>query len=274
MDFVGSVNVQSSADNSTTVFLDGDRGDTRLGGSGQSGTLTILGPDEMTRLALEAVANGARLRIRSSENSIVGELAVALNAAILVLGGSGFDGSITVKNSAGERVIFLNGRDGDIILRNDSGEQTVSLSGNTGDVILSGADAAEEFETSEDSGEVSTGTVMVIDSQGSLRESSEAYDRRVAGVVSGGGSCRPGIILGRTQGTSHRSAIALIGRVFCKADAAEAPIEVGDLLTTSSTPGYAMKAADPARAVGSVIGKALQSLPEGKSLIPVLVTLQ
>ncbi len=65
-----------------------------------------------------------------------------------------------------------------------------------------------------------------------------------------------------------------MGKVFCKVDADASPIETGDMLTTSNIPGYAMKAIDPLKAFGAVIGKALASLSEGKGLIPILVTLQ
>jgi hypothetical protein len=58
------------------------------------------------------------------------------------------------------------------------------------------------------------------------------------------------------------------------ADASESPIGVGDLLTTSQTAGHAMKATDPRRAFGAVLGKALGSLKEGHGLLPVLVALQ
>jgi len=68
--------------------------------------------------------------------------------------------------------------------------------------------------------------------------------------------------------------VALLGKVYCKVDATAAPVAVGDLLTTSDTPGYAMKATDPQRAFGAVLGKALQPLPAGSGLIPVLVALQ
>src|SRR5271169_5467199 len=61
---------------------------------------------------------------------------------------------------------------------------------------------------------------------------------------------------------------------YCKVDASYSPIEVGDMLTTSATPGCAMKACDPARAFGAVIGKALACVDSGTALIPVLVTLQ
>jgi hypothetical protein len=71
-----------------------------------------------------------------------------------------------------------------------------------------------------------------------------------------------------------RFPVALLGKVYCKVDASYASIEVGDLLTTSATAGHAMKAADPARAFGAVLGKALRGVSSGQALIPVLVALQ
>lgn len=58
----------------------------------------------------------------------------------------------------------------------------------------------------------------------------------------------------------------------CKVDATEAPIEVGDLLTTSKNPGYAKKATQPK--IGSIIGKALAPLKEGTGEISVFVNIQ
>jgi hypothetical protein len=151
----------------------------------------------------------------------------------------------------------------------------VNLGGNlscTGDISLTHADCAEEFETSPGK-EIQPGTVVVIDDDGKLIESSKAYDRRVAGVVSGAGGLQPGIILGRVLRDSA-TRIALIGRVFCQVDASQSPIEVGDLLTSSAVPGHAMRAVDPVQAFGAVIGKALQPLRHGKGKIPILVSLQ
>ena len=69
--------------------------------------------------------------------------------------------------------------------------------------------------------------------------------------------------------------VALAGRVYCKVDATEGGIEPGDLLTTSATPGYAMKATDYIRAQGAILGKAMEKLEQGKKgHILVLVTLQ
>lgn len=143
----------------------------------------------------------------------------------------------------------------------------------TGDIQLINQDCAEDFDISA-AEEIEPGTVMVIDQEGSLRPSQQPYDRRVAGVVSGAGDCRPGIILGRQQVQDSKVPVALVGKVYCKVDAACSPVEVGDLLTTSLTPGHAMKADDRDKAFGAVIGKALRRLATGQGLIPILVALQ
>ncbi len=61
---------------------------------------------------------------------------------------------------------------------------------------------------------------------------------------------------------------------YCKVDADIAPIQVGDLLTTSPTRGHAQKALDRTKAIGAILGKALAPLEKGKAKIPVLVLLQ
>ena len=57
-----------------------------------------------------------------------------------------------------------------------------------------------------------------------------------------------------------------------KVDASYGAIRPGDLLTSSPTPGHAMRADDPR--MGTVIGKALDSLETGVGVIAVMVTLQ
>ena len=142
-----------------------------------------------------------------------------------------------------------------------------------GDITLRGADYAEDFDVT-DGGCAEPGTVMVLDDGGGVRMSDTPYDRRVAGVVSGAGGYQPAVILDRQPGLPGRSPLALMGKVFCKADASLGPIAVGDMLTTSATPGHAMKAGDAALAFGAVIGKALAPLDAGRGLLPILVTLQ
>lgn len=103
---------------------------------------------------------------------------------------------------------------------------------------------------------------------------------RVAGVISGAGDCKPGIVLDKkptsqnSSSSSIRVPIALVGKVNCKVDADYSAIKVGDMLTTSDTPGCAMKASSYKKAFGAVLGKALQAVKSGRSLIPVLIALQ
>jgi hypothetical protein len=140
------------------------------------------------------------------------------------------------------------------------------------DVVL-GGDCAEDFDVASDT-DIEPGTVMVLDGNGALRPSEQAYDKRVAGVISGAGDCQPGVILGRSETTASRMPLALVGKVYCKVDAQFEPVEVGDMLTTSPTPGHAMRASDATRAFGSVIGKALAACGSGQGLVPMLIALQ
>ncbi len=142
-----------------------------------------------------------------------------------------------------------------------------------GDVRLVGADLAEHFSVVGDVA-AEPGSVMVLaEDPDWIRVSSKAYDKRVAGVVSGAGSYRPAIVLDRRDDDGDRQPLALTGKVWCKVDASFGPVDIGDLLTTSPTPGHAMCAVDPARAFGAVIGKALGALSSGVGLVPVLVAL-
>ena len=92
-------------------------------------------------------------------------------------------------------------------------------------------------------------------------------------ALSQGRATTPGIVLDHRAGVSRQQSLALVGKVLCKVDASFGAIEVGDLLTTSPTRGYAMKAADPDRAFGAVLGKAMEPLPSGAGLLPIIVAL-
>jgi hypothetical protein len=140
--------------------------------------------------------------------------------------------------------------------------------------ITGGSDLAELFDVSEDKAD--PGTLMIIDAAnpGHLTISTVAYDTKVAGIVSGAGGVNPGLTLrqdGVMEGDTH---VAIAGRVYVKATAINGAIEPGDLLTTSDVPGHAMKAADPDRSQGAIIGKAMTGLDSGMGLVLVLVNLQ
>jgi hypothetical protein len=140
--------------------------------------------------------------------------------------------------------------------------------------ITGGADIAEPFPMKEE--KLEKGSVVVIDAEhpGRLKRSTKAYDRCVAGIVSGANGINPGIALHQEGMMEGGENVALSGRVYVEADASASSIEPGDMLTTSDTPGYAMKVTEPKRAQGAVIGKAMSGLEEGTGMVLVLVTLQ
>jgi hypothetical protein len=142
--------------------------------------------------------------------------------------------------------------------------------------ITGGCDLAEPFPISKAEQQISEGAVMVIDEQnpGRLKLASRPYDTRVAGVVSGANGINPGIQMQQQGLLEGGKNVALTGRVYVQADVSNGAIEPGDLLTTSSTPGRAMKVTDHLRAQGAILGKAMSGLREGNGMVLVLVTLQ
>ena len=142
--------------------------------------------------------------------------------------------------------------------------------------ITGGADLAEPFPISTTEQKVSEGAVVVIDeaNPGQLKLTDRPYDTRVAGVISGANGIHPGIQMHQQGLLEGGKNVALTGRVYVQADASNGAIKPGDLLTTSSTPGRAMKVSDHVRAQGAILGKAMTGLLEGKGMVLVLVTLQ
>lgn len=142
-----------------------------------------------------------------------------------------------------------------------------------------GNDLAEGFKVHGDSDAVKPGMVVAIspDKPGEMELSSKPYQRTVAGIISGAGDKHVGLQLGNSEEVARGELqpVALTGQVWCYVDTTMGGVMPGDLLTTSATPGHAMKVADHVAAQGSVIGKAMTPLAAGqKGLVLVLVTLQ
>lgn len=143
--------------------------------------------------------------------------------------------------------------------------------------ILGGSDLSEKFDVSVADLALEAGMTVSIDPvvEGRLQVSREAYDHRVAGIVSGAGGVNPGMIMGQEGSVADgEHPVALTGRVYCWVDADHGPVQPGDLLTTSITPGHAMRVEDFSRAQGAIIGKSMGRLEEGRGLVLVLVGLQ
>ncbi|MCW8981070.1 MAG: hypothetical protein OQJ83_06760, partial [Altibacter sp.] len=248
-----------ASDGVNTIHLNGDHGNLRLGGRGHDGDISLKNAGDVETIQL----NG-------EEGNIT-------------LGANGRDGDIFMKSSDGVQTIHLNGEhgnielganghDGDLLINNSNGERTIELNGDTGDIILKNADFAEDFDVLPASG-VDPGSVVVIDKKGKLKPCTVGYDTTVVGVISGAGNYQPGMILDRHPERENRSPVAMLGKVSCKVDADYFPIEVGDMLTTSLTKGHAMKAEDNAKP-GTIIGKALTPLANGRGYVDILVNLQ
>ena len=208
----------------------------------------------------------------------------------------GEEGVVTVRNKVGNETIYLWGRNsqdtsaGQIGLKKSNGTETITLNADhngegriTTQVlqITGGSDLSEQFEVNEaardSNARIEPGMVVSIDAEkpGELKLATEAYDRGVAGVLSGAGGVKPGMLMGQSGSLANgKYAVALTGRVYCQVDASYGAIQPGDLLTTSGTTGHAMRVADHGRATGAIIGKAMTSLKSGKGLVLVLVSLQ
>lgn len=134
-------------------------------------------------------------------------------------------------------------------------------------------DIAEWVESSQ---ELEAGTVVVLDTNKSNQvvAAMQAYDSRVAGVI----SLQPGIALG--EQSEERVLVATTGRVKVKVDASNGPINIGDLLVTSDKTGVAMKSVPVEiggvriHRPGTLLGKALEPLAQGQGEILVLLSLQ
>jgi len=223
-------------------------------------------------------------------------------------GSDGGGGSLQINNDDGGRVVYIseNTLDGGVVRTynrfgtqmaaigsdaNHNGYLSIANSGNIervaayidpfgfGRIYINGssiADVAEVLPLTSREG-VEPGVVVVMDpeSPGSLRLSQRPYDRLVAGVIAGAGDSAPALVLGQRADGSTDLPLSLAGVVEVWADAeANGAITPGDLLTTSGRPGHAMRATDPERTLGAVLGKAMESLERGQALIRMLVTLQ
>ncbi len=114
------------------------------------------------------------------------------------------------------------------------------------------ADLAEYYEGDK---EYSPGTVLVFGGDKEVTTTTQMNDTRAAGVV----TTNPAYIMNQDQ-KGIKVCIALAGRVPCWV---VGRVKKGDLLTTSATPGCAVKANNPQ--LGSIIGKALEDKDTGEA---------
>ena len=276
-----------NANGEPTIKVAGKDASVTIGAKGHTGTAELVDGEGRPALRLEAA--GAKNLVGTKGNAGDVEVSDVAGVPVVRLDGD----QATVKVGA-------KGHSGTAELLDTAGGVTVRLSGAMGQAELRGVGCAEEFELLKPA-EADAGTVLVIEEDGKLRPCDQEFDRRVAGIVAGSKELVTGITLDRLGGDTRRP-VALAGKVMCKVDATNVPVEAGDLLTTSKTPGHAMKAEftilpvagnlppelaealegildqlaltpSALRAFGATIGKALAPLKGRRGLIPVLVAL-
>lgn len=169
---------------------------------------------------------------------------------------------------------------GNVIAANNAVKRIFRLdaSGNlfaAGTLNPNGADYAESITVAGARGDYEPGDVLVIDGEADrqLTLSGEAYATNVAGVY----STKPGLVGSQHEmgvNPENEIPVAMVGIVPCKVSAENGAIRRGDLLVTSSMPGYAMRGTDRARMLGAVLGKALQELDSGTGVIEIMVRAQ
>jgi hypothetical protein len=249
---VGNMKVVDSGGNDAVVLQpDG------LGSAGRISMYDTDGTETVRLVAAESSSSGAELLLRDVD----GTSTVEIDGDYL---GGGY---IALRNSTtGATTITL-----DAEYSGDGRITTQELQ------ITGGSDLSEQFDIDGVKDAVKPGMLVSIDPKrpGKLLISNAAYDNKVAGVISGAGGVKPGMMMGQKGSVADGIyPVALTGRVYCWADASTGAIQPGDLLTTSSVPGHAMKVSEHTRALGAIIGKAMTSLEKDKGLVLVLVSLQ
>ena len=221
---------------------------------------------------------------------VTSETRLGLGASVGVLGQTSTTTGLTegvsglVYSPNGTAGVFRNRGGGDILVGEGpvEGPHLFRFDGQ-GNLFLVGvlqmnspnADLAERIESQES---LNAGDVIEIDptAEGRFRKSRTRLSTRVAGII----STAPAITLANrgdiksSPGADRHPVLALAGTVPVKVTNEAGPIQVGDLLTTSSTPGFAMRCADRVACIGAILGKALSPLSAQTGVVRALITLQ
>ena len=241
--------------------------------SGNTTGGTVLG-------TIDLMSAGGDFLLRDAGGSVI--MSWDENGEVVVNQSAQSDHAFRVEGTGDENLIYTDVVNDRLGVGTNSPTSKLTVDGTaTVDVleITGGADLSEQFAVdSHGAANVEPGSVVCIDAEkpGALALSTKAYDKTVAGIISGANGLRTGMMMGQKNSIADgKHPVALTGRVYCKVDASNGAVQPGDLLTTSSTPGHAMKVTDHSKAQGAIIGKAMTPLAAGeKGMVLILVSLQ
>lgn len=257
LDVVGAVKARIDSSNATGIVIGNDG-------------------NQHAKLEFNASDDSARFKIRVNDlnqsterlSFYAGPLGNIATTETFVIGGNGNVGIGAVTPSAKLDVAGQIRAQGGVVFP-DGNTQSIAWTGS-----LCGGDYAESIDVSDDRKNYEPGDVLVIDPNmdGKFLKSSQPYSTSVAGIY----STKPGVVGRRqiTEKSPDEIPMAVVGIVPVKVSAENGPIQRGDILVTSSTPGYAMKGTDRSQWTGAIIGKAMATLDSSTGVIEVLVSLQ
>jgi hypothetical protein len=234
------------------------------------------GPDQF----LIRAAGGARLVTGTTFGSTAAALQVehskTSGESALFVTNSGMNSAAVVKLIKVGTNPFL------VCTNSVAGVETDKCHIDSNGAFVAGSDFAEALPAKGGRTGYEPGDVLVLsrDREGAVEKTTRAHDARVAGVY----STRPAVLGADKDGATRVDPddvpVAIVGIVPTKVSAENGAIRPGDLLTTATVAGHAMKATPvlvsgvALYATGTILGKALGSLEAGTGFIRVLVTLK
>jgi hypothetical protein len=263
------------ADSSTNRAIEGFSG-AGIGVIGDSTARGVVGTLGRTSCAGSYAVGGCG---GSTGDGVYGNSAAGNAVDAVTTSGISFTAILAENNSQGSGT----GTCCDLFLGKSNGTREARISGTgvgffNGGAVTGGADYAESMRSGGPS-RLQAGDVLSIDPRhgNAVYRSSGRNSPLVLGVY----STRPSVLAVGTHriGDSLKGEVpvALMGVVPTKVSAENGPIRAGDLLSTSGTPGYAMKASRvmvggiAIYRTGTILGKALGPLKSGKGVIQVLL---
>lgn len=242
----GQITVASNSTNNlgvtTKSYVDSLINSLTANAAGQAVSLNSLSSNIST-LQSNITSLSSNVNSLSSGSGTLNAKDILLNGNVALDNSGSGNVAINLKTPGGITVLSAQGSSDSATPVTIKGQWTLGVNASINALY---ADLAENFASDRI---YEPGTVLVFGGSCEVTESTLENDVKAAGVV----TTDPAFVMNyKLEGT--KSCLALQGRVPCKIIG---PVEIGDMLTTSSIPGHAKKAENPI--LGSIIGKSLQN---------------